>query len=137
MVTINQYWDEDLDNNQGQENCDVSAATSPAEIFFILHNPMQTTELIYLETKHISGDEEYEVKLVVDVPDDVDEGTSGIYLVNAYIGGVLIGGIETEVIKTTGKQSGFISIPFIAIICSLITIPAFVIWLRKRKKLLR
>jgi hypothetical protein len=154
MVTIDQYWDEDLGNNQGQENCDVSAATSPAEIFFILHNPMQSTELIYLETKHISGrdvwsaiikreypqilgpDEEYEVRLVVDVPDDVDNGVSGIYVVNAYIDGVLIGGIETEVVKTTGK-SGFLSIPYLAILCSIITVPAFVIWLQKRRKRLR
>jgi hypothetical protein len=154
-VTIDQYWDERSQNNEGQENCDVSAATSPAEIFFILHNPYQTEELIYLETKHISGrdvwsatirreypqvlgpDEEYEVRLVVDVPNDVDNGTSGIYLVNAYIDGYLIGGIETEVVKTTGGNTFGFSIPYLAIICSLITIPAFVIWLQKRRKLLR
>jgi len=153
-VLIDQYWDENTENNKGQENTQVAPASSPVVINFILHNPLETSELIYLETKLIEGpeiwsatitreypqvlgpDEEYEVKLVIDVPEDVDDGTSGYYVVNAYIGDTLIGGIEVKAIKSTGGgKTNFISVPFIAVVCALVIEPAFIIWLQRKRKL--
>ncbi len=157
-VNIDQYWDENLDNNMGQENTDVSPASSPAKVYFTLHNPMQTAELIYLETMLIDGrdlwsatinreypqvlgpDEEYEVLLLVEVPDDIDNGTTCVYVVNAYIDGTLIGGIEVDVVKMVKKSettTGGFSIPIRTILSSIIIVPALVVLLKKRRKRFR
>ena len=153
-VLIDQYWDENTENNKGQENTQVAPASSPVVINFILHNPLETSELIYLETKLVEGpeiwsatitrdypqvlgpDEEYEVKLVIDVPEDVNNGTSGYYVVNAYIGDTLIGGIEVKAIKSTGggKTNPF-SVPFAVIVCAIVIEPALIIWVQRKRKL--
>ncbi|MHA1639099.1 MAG: C25 family cysteine peptidase [Candidatus Heimdallarchaeota archaeon] len=153
-VFIDQYWDENTKNNKGQENTHVAPASSSVEISFTLHNPRQTSELIYLETKFVEGPEiwpatitrdypqilgpnqEYEVILVIDVPEKVNNDTSGYYVVNAYIGNTLIGGIEVKAIKSTsgGKTNPF-SVPIIAVVCAIVIEQAFIIWLQRKRKL--
>lgn len=170
-VTIDQYWDEDVDNNVGQENTHVQPVSSPAEITFNLVNPWQMPALIYLEATYLDGEsmwpatvqreypqvldpgENYTVIIIIEVPDQLDEGMTGHYAVNAYIDGWLIGGIEIEVIKeykppptttrppttttptTNDTISSFsISLPIVVTIGSIIVVPVFIIATQRRKK---
>jgi hypothetical protein len=168
-VTIDQYWDEDWDNNVGQENTHVQPVSSPAEISFTLTNPMQMPALIYLEATYLDGREmwpavihrEYPqviepfqndtVVFIIEVPDQIDEGTKGYYKIDAYLDDYLLGGIEVEVEKTykpppttttptntttpTDTSTPTITIPIITIISSLMIVPVIITIAKKKKKL--
>lgn len=110
--------DSDLDNNKGQENCQVNHGSSPAVITFDVTNPTDAPALVYLEVTQINDMEniwgtkcsrEYPqilnpletqtATLVVNVPDDATIGETRIFTVTGSIKGDIIGGIDFNVVK--------------------------------------
>ncbi|MFX0066602.1 MAG: C25 family cysteine peptidase [Candidatus Hermodarchaeota archaeon] len=117
LATIYHPWDKDLyidpNFNCGQENTHVARLSSPANVSIIVNNPTIKTALIYLEAKQIEGgtdiwparimrdfpqiqrpNENKTVILTVDAPEYIQEGETRTFVVNAYIGSLLIGGVE-------------------------------------------
>ncbi|MFX0185128.1 MAG: hypothetical protein ACFE95_18760, partial [Candidatus Hodarchaeota archaeon] len=117
LATIYHPWDKDLyvdpNFNCGQENTHVARLSSPANVSFTVNNPTVKTALIYLEARQIRGgsdiwparitrdfpqiqrpNENKTVILTVDAPGYVQERENRTFVVNAYIGSLLIGGIE-------------------------------------------
>jgi hypothetical protein len=124
LATIYHPWDKDLyvdpNFNCGQENTHVARLSSPVDVSFTVNNPTDETALIYLEARQIRGgsdiwsatitrdfpqiqgpNENKTVILTVDAPEYIQEGETRTFVVNAYIGSLLIGGIEIVFEKTS------------------------------------
>ncbi|MFX1283230.1 MAG: C25 family cysteine peptidase [Promethearchaeota archaeon] len=118
MISVYHPWDLDFDNNNGQENTHVHPVSSPATATFTLSNPSDQAALIYLEARQIGSanlwpveiqrdypqvqtpGENKTIKITVNTPEDVQEGEKRIYVIDAYIDGILIGGVEIEFVKS-------------------------------------
>jgi len=124
LATIYHPWDKDLyidtNFNCGQENTHVARLSSPVNVSFTVNNPTVKTALIYLEARQIRGgsdiwparitrdfpqiqrpNENKTVILTIDAPEYIQEGETRTFVVNAYIGSLLIGGIEIVFEKTS------------------------------------
>jgi len=119
-VDIYHPWDSNLKNNMGQENTDVHPITSPAEILIDIHNPTDTTGLVYLDVTQGSAGERFELwetrierpypqvlepnevqtaTLRVDAPELVKIGETRTLSVTGTINGEVIGGVEIQIVK--------------------------------------
>lgn len=117
-ISVYHPWDLDFDNNNGQENTHVHPVSSPATATFTLSNPSDQAALIYLEARQIesanqwpveiqrdypqvqSPGENKTIKITINAPEDVKEGEKSIYMIHAYIDGILIGGVEIDFVKS-------------------------------------
>jgi ABC-type transport system substrate-binding protein len=117
VAEIYHPWDSNTNNNKGQENCDVRSGSSPTEISFIIHNPTNTTGLVYLELTQQGGTGLWENRierpypqvlepgqnqtatLTVIVPDCAEPGETRSLMVTGSINGQAIGGVEFQVVK--------------------------------------
>jgi hypothetical protein len=120
VVEIDHPWDANLNNNKAQENTDVSAISSPAEVTFDVYNPTDAPALVYLEVTQndpcepgelwgtrikreypqvLEPGERQTATLEVLAPDKVETGESRTISVTATIDGETIGGVEIQVVK--------------------------------------
>jgi len=107
-----------LDDNNGQENTDVHPVSSPGEVEFKISNPTNTIGLVYLEARQIGRaddiwatvierdypqelepGETQNVTLMVEAPDWAEKNETRTFVINAYIHGEYIGGVEIAVKK--------------------------------------
>jgi hypothetical protein len=109
-----------LGNNRGQENCDVRAVKSPAEVTFDVYNPTDTPALVCLEAVQSDPCELGELwgtriereypqvlepggrqtaTLKVEAPDNARTGESRTISVTGKIDGAVVGGVDIQVIK--------------------------------------
>ena len=128
LVEIYHVEDINLDNNKGQENCDVSGTASPAEIPFLIWNPTEKSAMVHLELRQIlkpgqdgpewmwnarlrqpdpqlimPGQKEGIKALVsIEPPDHIKPGQEAEFALTAFIGRKVVGGVNFTVIK--GKE---------------------------------
>jgi hypothetical protein len=120
VVEIDHPWDANLNNNKAQENTDVAAITSPAEVTFDVYNPTDARALVNLEATQtdpcepgelwgtriereypqvLEPGERQTATLEVQAPENASTGESRTISVTATIDGETIGGVEIQVIK--------------------------------------
>lgn len=151
MVSISHILDINLDDNDGQENTDVHPVSSPGKIEFRISNPTNTTGLVYLEVRQIGmtddiwatvierdypqvlqPDETQTVNLIVEAPEWAEENEIRTFVVDAFIHGEYIGGVEIAVKKKPPSE------PFIIIIIIIGSVGIFmlgvVLIIRRYKK---
>lgn len=114
-ATVFHLNDENLNNNVGQENTDVSVLESPGESWFLVGNPTDEDASVYLEVRQQcslddiwsaeivglshqdipSGGEE-NISLQIISPPGVPEGEARLFTVSLYINGEYQGGISVK-----------------------------------------
>ncbi|MHA2076726.1 MAG: C25 family cysteine peptidase [Candidatus Thorarchaeota archaeon] len=118
LVDITHPWDVNLDDNQGQENTDVHPVSSPGTVELIAGNPTDAPALVYIEVRQLGNlndiwnvtverdyPQELEprtnqtVRFVVDAPESAELNETRTFIVNMYIDGELMGGVQIEVVK--------------------------------------
>jgi len=125
LVEIYHVEDINLNNNKGQENCDVSGTASPAEIPLLIWNPTEKPAMVHLELRQllkagqegpewmweasvrqpdpqliIPGQEEGIKALVsINPPKHVKPGQEAEFALTAFIGRKVVGGVNFTVFK--------------------------------------
>ncbi|MFW9842745.1 MAG: C25 family cysteine peptidase, partial [Candidatus Thorarchaeota archaeon] len=114
--------DERESNNIGQENTNVMPpVSSPGTVDFIVQNPLCRDSHFYLEVRQLMNDTDEistwgstvkgisphalpmgsiaSLTLEINAPSNASIGETRTFIVNVYIGGRLVGGISTQVVK--------------------------------------
>lgn len=125
LVEIYHVEDTNEKNNEGQENCQVGATSSPAKVSFFVWNPTATPSAVHLELRQLTerGQEEiwpsriehpepqviypYEKKqafAIIEAPVSAKEGQQAEFVLTAYIDGEIIGGVNFSITK--GEEVG-------------------------------
>ena len=136
-VQIDHVEDENTDNNLGQENCDVSATSSPATVQLGAWNPTDQPGATYFEVRQLGGEvgsepatlwetavehpdpqviqpgESAEAAIVFD-PDwtYVEPGTEAEFAVTGFINGQMVGGVNMRIIRSFRRILGSLHVGY-------------------------